>query len=84
MSASNTNNLTMTVEGATDSPLFYGKYAVRDLEGQKARGRLEIDLAEHEMPGLMATRAKYLAEQPLKGVRLSGSLHMTIQTAVLI
>jgi adenosylhomocysteinase len=47
-------------------------------------GRREISLAEHEMPGLMATREKYGQEQPLKGVRVSGSLHMTIQTAVLI
>jgi adenosylhomocysteinase len=47
-------------------------------------GRREITLAEHEMPGLMATREKYGAEQPLKGVRIMGSLHMTVQTAVLI
>eukprot|EP01087_Luapelamoeba_hula_P018874 TRINITY_DN6153_c0_g1_i1.p1 TRINITY_DN6153_c0_g1~~TRINITY_DN6153_c0_g1_i1.p1 ORF type:complete len:478 (+),score=87.55 TRINITY_DN6153_c0_g1_i1:1592-3025(+) len=47
-------------------------------------GRREITLAEHEMPGLMATREKYGSEQPLKGVRVMGSLHMTIQTAVLI
>ena len=47
-------------------------------------GRKEISIAEHEMPGLMAIRHKYAAEQPLKGVRVSGSLHMTIQTAVLI
>lgn len=47
-------------------------------------GRKEIAIAEHEMPGLMATREKYAKEQPLKGVRISGSLHMTIQTAVLI
>jgi adenosylhomocysteinase len=47
-------------------------------------GRKEISIAEHEMPGLMAIRRKYAAEQPLKGVRISGSLHMTIQTAVLI
>lgn len=47
-------------------------------------GRREISLAEHEMPGLMATREKYGKEQPLRGVRVSGSLHMTIQTAVLI
>jgi adenosylhomocysteinase len=47
-------------------------------------GRKEISIAEHEMPGLMATRAKYAAQKPLKGVRISGSLHMTIQTAVLI
>ena len=47
-------------------------------------GRKEIDMAEHEMPGLMAIREKYAPKQPLKGVRVSGSLHMTIQTAVLI
>ena len=47
-------------------------------------GRKEIDIAEHEMPGLMALREKYAAEQPLKGARIMGSLHMTIQTAVLI
>jgi adenosylhomocysteinase len=47
-------------------------------------GRKEIDLAETEMPGLMATRAEYGASQPLKGARVAGSLHMTIQTAVLI
>lgn len=47
-------------------------------------GRKEIDLAEYEMPGLMATREKYGPQQPLKGVRISGSLHMTIQTAVLV
>ncbi|MGB0413006.1 MAG: adenosylhomocysteinase [Coraliomargarita sp.] len=47
-------------------------------------GRKEIEIAQHEMPGLMATREKYAAEQPLKGVRIMGSLHMTVQTAVLI
>jgi len=47
-------------------------------------GRKEIEIAEKEMPGLMAIRAKYSTEQPLKGVRIMGSLHMTIQTAVLI
>ena len=47
-------------------------------------GRREISVAEHEMPGLMATRIKYADEKPLKGVRIMGSLHMTIQTAVLI
>jgi adenosylhomocysteinase len=49
-----------------------------------AFGRKEIQLAEHEMPGLMRTREEYAASQPLKGARISGSLHMTIQTAVLI
>src|SRR5687768_11561050 len=47
-------------------------------------GRKEIDIAEQEMPGLMSIRKKYAAAQPLKGVRVTGSLHMTIQTAVLI
>src|SRR6201987_5677840 len=47
-------------------------------------GRKEIAIAEHEMPGLMSIRNKYAAEKPLKGVRITGSLHMTIQTAVLI
>src|ERR1700761_6494442 len=47
-------------------------------------GRKEIAIAEHEMPGLMAIRNKYAAQQPLAGVRVTGSLHMTIQTAVLI
>ncbi len=49
-----------------------------------ASGRNEIRLAEHEMPGLMAVRAKYGAEKPLAGLRVMGSLHMTVQTAVLI
>jgi adenosylhomocysteinase len=47
-------------------------------------GRKEITLAEHEMPGLMAMRAEYGAQQPLKGAKITGSLHMTVQTAVLI
>src|SRR5882757_2811432 len=49
-----------------------------------AFGRKEIQLAEHEMPGLMALRAEYADAQPLRGARITGSLHMTIQTAVLI
>jgi adenosylhomocysteinase len=47
-------------------------------------GRKELTLAEHEMPGLMAMRERYAAAQPLKGARIAGSLHMTVQTAVLI
>ena len=47
-------------------------------------GRKEIDIAEHEMPGLMSVRAKHAADKPLAGARITGSLHMTIQTAVLI
>jgi adenosylhomocysteinase len=58
-------------------------FKVADLS-QAAYGRAEMTLAEHEMPGLMALREKYGAEQPLKGARITGSLHMTIQTAVLI
>ncbi|QJE98377.1 adenosylhomocysteinase [Luteolibacter luteus] len=58
-------------------------YKVADI-GLADFGRKEIQIAEHEMPGLMATRAKYGPEKPLQGVRIMGSLHMTIQTAVLI
>ena len=58
-------------------------FKVADL-GLAAFGRKEIQLAEHEMPGLMSTRAEYAERQPLKGARITGSLHMTIQTAVLI
>src|SRR5438477_12121170 len=47
-------------------------------------GRKEVMLAEQEMPGLMAVRAEYAKQQPLRGLRIMGSLHMTIQTAVLI
>src|SRR3954462_3837875 len=47
-------------------------------------GRKEINVAEHEMPGLMSIRQKYAPQRPLAGVRVTGSLHMTIQTAVLI
>ncbi|MEL6859702.1 MAG: adenosylhomocysteinase [Pseudomonadota bacterium] len=58
-------------------------YAVADIS-QAEFGRMEIEIAETEMPGLMAARAEYGASQPLKGARIAGSLHMTIQTAVLI
>ncbi len=58
-------------------------YAVRDIELADF-GRKEIDIAEKEMPGLMATREKYGPEKPLEGVKIMGSLHMTVQTAVLI
>ena len=57
--------------------------AIADI-GLASWGRKEIAIAETEMPGLMATRAEYGAAQPLKGARIAGSLHMTIQTAVLI
>src|SRR5687768_7037009 len=58
-------------------------YAVQDIN-LADWGRKEIDIAETEMPGLMATRAEFAARQPLKGARIAGSLHMTVQTAVLI
>src|SRR4029078_5710560 len=58
-------------------------FAVRDLS-LADWGRKEIDIAEQEMPGLMAIREKYAPQKPLAGVRITGSLHMTIQTAVLI
>jgi adenosylhomocysteinase len=65
--------------GTTTRPAF----KVRDL-GLADFGRKEIELAEHEMPGLMALRERYRAERPLEGARVMGSLHMTVQTAVLI
>ncbi|MDE3117035.1 MAG: adenosylhomocysteinase, partial [Pseudomonadota bacterium] len=58
-------------------------YTVKDI-ALADWGRKEIDIAETEMPGLMATREEYGAKHPLKGARIAGSLHMTIQTAVLI
>src|SRR3954468_24368159 len=58
-------------------------YKVADI-GLADFGRREIRLAEHEMPGLMAMREEYGAQKPLKGARIMGSLHMTVQTAVLI
>ncbi|MGN6488997.1 MAG: adenosylhomocysteinase, partial [Devosia sp.] len=58
-------------------------YIVKDI-GLAEFGRKEIGMAEIEMPGLMAIREEYAAAQPLKGARIAGSLHMTIQTAVLI
>ncbi|MBY6240896.1 adenosylhomocysteinase [Methylosinus sp. Sm6] len=61
----------------------FNDYVVADI-GLAEWGRKELDIAETEMPGLMATRAEYGPSQPLKGARVAGSLHMTIQTAVLI
>src|SRR5450631_2766741 len=58
-------------------------YRVADLELAEF-GRKEIRLVEHEMPGLMSTRREHAERQPLKGARITGSLHMTVQTAVLI
>jgi adenosylhomocysteinase len=69
---------------ATTAPASTGlDYKVADLSLAEF-GRKEIRLAEHEMPGLMATRREFADSQPLKGARVTGSLHMTVQTAVLI
>ncbi len=68
---------------ATASKANFTDYKVADMS-LAAWGRNEISLAETEMPGLMAIRAEYAKEQPLKGARIAGCLHMTIQTAVLI
>ena len=65
------------------NPLPYAPYKVKDI-GLANWGRKEITLAEAEMPGLMALREEYGPSQPLKGSRIAGCLHMTIQTAVLI
>ncbi len=67
----------------TTTALQTTDYKVADLS-LAAYGRNEIRLAQHEMPGLMQTREEFAATQPLKGARITGSLHMTIQTAVLI
>jgi adenosylhomocysteinase len=65
------------------APLTKTDFKVADLS-LAAFGRKEIQLAEHEMPGLMKTRAEFAEAQPLRGARITGSLHMTVQTAVLI
>ncbi|GAB4210675.1 MAG: adenosylhomocysteinase [Sandaracinaceae bacterium] len=67
----------------TTAPNQTSKYKVADIS-LAAWGRKEIEIAETEMPGLMAIRAEYKEKQPLKGARIAGCLHMTIQTAVLI
>jgi adenosylhomocysteinase len=64
--------------GSMDVPYRVADMSLADF------GRRELDVAEHEMPGLMAIRARYAPQRPLEGVRVTGSLHMTIQTAVLI
>ncbi|MCW5776953.1 MAG: adenosylhomocysteinase [Phycisphaeraceae bacterium] len=75
---------TMTTRSATTTTGDTGlEYRVRDLALAEL-GRKEITLAEHEMPGLMSVRREYAATKPLKGFRVAGSLHMTVQTAVLI
>ena len=66
----------------TTATLTENDFKVADLSLAEF-GRNEIRLAEHEMPGLMKTREEFAASQPLKGARIMGSLHMTVQTAVL-
>ena len=68
---------------ATQAETRFNDFVVKDL-GLADFGRKEIEIAETEMPGLMALRAEFGASKPLKGARITGSLHMTIQTAVLI
>ncbi len=68
---------------ATQPQQTFNDHVVRDLD-LAAFGRKEIEIAETEMPGLMALRSEFGASQPLKDARITGSLHMTIQTAVLI
>ena len=68
---------------ATQPQSTFNDYVIRDISLADF-GRKEIEIAETEMPGLMALREEFGASQPLKGARIVGSLHMTIQTAVLI
>ena len=77
---------TLTADAVADQPEPFDRSApfrVRDL-GLAGQGRHQIRLAEHEMPGLMALRERFADAQPLAGARIAGSLHMTVQTAVLI
>src|SRR5262250_486837 len=74
--------MTTSAKTKTHAPAA-ADYVVKDI-GLAEWGRKEIDMAETEMPGLMATREEFGPEQPLRGARICGSLHMTIQTAVLI
>ena len=86
--------MAMATPAKNESPLFMNTglplisdlpYKVKDLSPETVRfGRKEIELAEHEMPGLMAIRKEYAGKKPLAGARIMGSLHMTVQTAVLI
>ena len=68
---------------ATQAETRFTDYVVKDISLADF-GRKEIEIAETEMPGLMATREEFGSSKPLKGARITGSLHMTIQTAVLI
>ena len=72
--------MTTKTDTVTDTSVAY---KIKDISLAEF-GQKEVQVAQHEMPGLMATREKYAQEKPLNGVRIMGSLHMTIQTAVLI
>jgi adenosylhomocysteinase len=71
------------MNSVTDNKLNTQNFIIADINLADF-GRKEISIAEHEMPGLMAIRAEYAKSKPLKGAKITGSLHMTIQTAVLI
>ncbi|MGH1493865.1 MAG: adenosylhomocysteinase, partial [Acidimicrobiales bacterium] len=73
----------MTATESRPRTVAEGDYKVADIN-LAGMGRKQMELAEVEMPGLMSLRAEFYDEQPLKGARIVGSLHMTIQTAVLI
>src|SRR5262252_6855582 len=78
-----TKRMVMTTSAKTKTHASATDYVVKDI-GLADWGRKEIAIAETEMPGLMATRDEFGPQQPLRGARIAGSLHMTIQTAVLI
>jgi adenosylhomocysteinase len=69
--------------GAASKTETFSDYHIADLS-LADWGRKELNIAETEMPGLMAIRSEFAKDQPLKGARITGSLHMTIQTAVLV
>ncbi|MDX1555581.1 MAG: adenosylhomocysteinase, partial [Xanthomonadales bacterium] len=75
--------MSAVIQDSTTDPAQRADYHVADIS-EAEYGRREIAIAETEMPGLMAVRKQFADEQPLKGARIAGSLHMTIQTAVLI
>ena len=83
LAAGSSNTVWSLTMNAVLKPLQDSHYAIADLK-LAAWGRKELNIAESEMPALMAIRQEYAATQPLRGARITGSLHMTIQTAVLV
>jgi len=81
--AFNTENITKNKDTGMQERTEFPAFKIKDIE-LAAWGRKEIEIAEKEMPGLMSLRKKYGKDQPLKGARIAGCLHMTIQTAVLM